>query len=450
NSGGSGTLDRPRSGASAPDGPDRLMGSGAGSASAGSGGAPDGLGKLRASAGDPGGEGLTPSVVRSEIEGAIGKNRGKVPAALRLRTSPARGKIAFDMGASEESERAVEASLQWLAGRQHPQGYWEPIESTLGKEPDPTVRFSNPQERERSGFNAHAGLTALAVLAFLGKGYTHENNPYADNVDRALRWLISRQDSQGYLGAQANPYARMYCHGMATIALGEAYGMTRDPALHDPLVRAVQYIVNSQSTDGGWRYFKGKQGDMSMFGWQLMALKSARNAGLVVPRSAMNRATDFLIAHGDDLKNRNLSQFGGLAAYRIDERPKPSMTAEALFCKQMLGIRRTNRAAGEAVEYLLKNLPQRSRQDLYYWYYGTLAMYQHGGESWQRWNQALRDLLVADQRSDGDFAGSWNPRAPWGDYGGRVYSTAMSTLCLEVYYRFLPENDEPLDKAAGK
>ena len=118
------------------------------------------------------------------------------------------------------------------------------------------------------------------------------------------------------------------------------------------------------------------------------------------------------------------------------------MTAEALFCKQMLGIRRTNRSALEAVEYLLKNLPQRSKQDLYYWYYGTLAMYQHGGEPWEQWNEALRDLLVADQRTDGDFAGSWNPRAPWGDYGGRVYSTAISALCLEVYYRFLPENND--------
>jgi hypothetical protein len=407
---------------------------------------------LRASVGDPGSEGLTPGVVRSDSEGAIGKSRGKIPAVLKLRTSPERGKIGRDMGASEESERAVEASLHWLARHQHPAGYWEPIEATLGKEPDPNIRFTNPQERERSGFNAHAGLTALAVLAFLGRGHTHNSdNPYADNVDRALRWLVSRQDSLGYLGAQANPYARMYCHGMATIALAEAYSMTRDPALHDPLVRAVQYIVDSQSTDGGWRYFKGKQGDMSMFGWQLMALKSARTAGLAVPRAAMERATDFLVAHGDDLRNRRLSQFGGLAAYRIDERPKPSMTAEALFCRQILGMRRTNRAAVEAVEYLQKNLPQRSKHDLYYWYYGTLAMHQQGGEAWQQWNEALRDLLVADQRTDGDFAGSWNPRAPWGDYGGRVYSTAMSTLCLEVYYRFLPENNDARpEKGAGK
>jgi hypothetical protein len=191
-----------------------------------------------------------------------------------------------------------------------------------------------------------------------------------------------------------------------------------------------------------------------MFGWQLMALKSAKTAGLDVPGPPFKKAVSFLLANGDDNKARKLSQFGGLASYRLGEQPKPSMTAESLFCKQMLGILRTNRASVEAVEYLQKNLPTRSRQDLYYWYYGTLAMYHHGGDAWQKWNQALRDNLVADQRTDGDFAGSWNPRSPWGDYGGRVFSTAISTLCLEVYYRFLPlyqmEEIEKLQQSSAK
>src|SRR5262249_49878287 len=452
---GSGTLAGPRLAAPGPGGSDRPAGSGTGIGSSPGGGVADGVVASRSPGGNPSGDGLVPSVVRSEIEGAIGKNGGKVPATYRLRTSPARKKIAIDMGANEESERAVETSLQWLADHQHAKGYWAPLESTLGKEPDPKVTFNNAQERERSGFNSESGLTALAVLAFLGKGYTHEDNPFSDNVERALRWLVAQQDSQGFLGGRANPYARMYCHGMATIALGEAYGMTKDNTLREPLERAVQYIVDSQSADGGWRYYKTMQGDMSMFGWQLMALKSAKTAGLAVPPAVMKRATDFLIDHGEDMKNRKLSQFGGLAGYRIrkDELPKPSMTAESLFCKQMLGMKRTNRAAGEAGEDPLEKLPHRSKQGPYYSYSGTLAMYHHGGDSWRRWNQALRDNLVADQRTDGDFAGSWNPRAPWGDYGGRVFSTALSTLCLEVYYRFLPlyqsEDGDRIDQNAG-
>jgi hypothetical protein len=395
---------------------------------------------------------ISPNVMRSRGDGVIDKNSSRVPATYRLRTSPQRTKIAIDMGANEESEQAVEASLQWLAAKQRPQGYWEPIESVLGREPEKlnfgelggTAR-DQQTERARSGFHSESGLTALAVLAFLGKGYTHEENTYADNVHRALRWLVSQQDAQGFLGGKANRYARMYCHGMATIALGEAYGMTRDHALREPLARAVQYIVAAQYPDGSWRYSdwrllesQYRKGDMSMFGWQLMALKSARTAGLDVPGTAFDKAVDFLIACGNDMKSRGLSQAGGLAAYRLNEAPRPAMTAESLFCKQMLGIKRTNRASAEAVDYLLRNLPQRSKQDLYFWYYGTLAMYNHGGEPWRRWNDALRDNLVADQRTDGDYAGSWNPRFPWGDYGGRVFSTAVSTLCLEVYYRFLP------------
>ncbi|HBN74959.1 MAG TPA: hypothetical protein DD473_03875, partial [Planctomycetaceae bacterium] len=75
---------------------------------------------------------------------------------------------------------------------------------------------------------------------------------------------------------------------------------------------------------------------------------------------------------------------------------------------------------------------------LYYWYYGTLAMYQFGGEEWNQWNGQVRELLIAKQRKQGPLAGSWNPDGPWGGYGGRIYSTALATLSLEVYYRFLP------------
>ena len=144
------------------------------------------------------------------------------------------------------------------------------------------------------------------------------------------------------------------------------------------------------------------------------------------------------------LRERSLGTSKGLATYRdlgVGFTPLPptrSMTAEALFCKQMLGLNRTNPQSLEAVGYLMERLPDRRSEDLYYWYYGTLAMYQYGGSEWRSWNTALRDYLVADQRTTGHAAGSWDPKAPWGPYGGRVFSTAVSTLCLEVYYRFLP------------
>jgi hypothetical protein len=87
---------------------------------------------------------------------------------------------------------------------------------------------------------------------------------------------------------------------------------------------------------------------------------------------------------------------------------------------------------------LLGDLPSADQINLYYWYYGTLAMYQLQGERWQRWNQALQDTLVRRQVTAGENAGSWEPDCLWAGYGGRVYSTAMAALCLEVYYRYLP------------
>jgi hypothetical protein len=223
---------------------------------------------------------------------------------------------------------------------------------------------------------------------------------------------------------------------MATYAIAEAYGMQNDPTsntmLREPLVRAVRFILENQNPkDGGWRYLKGQRSDMSMFGWQLMALKSAEFAGVSIPNDAKNGMISFL-------RDRSLGSNGGLAGYREQLPASPSMTAEALFCKQMLGLKRASPTAKEATDYLLSRLPKVADPNEYYWYYGTLAMHQQGGEAWQTWNLSLRDLLISQQRTSGNLSGSWDPIGPWAQYGGRIYSTALSTLCLEVYYRFLP------------
>ena len=114
------------------------------------------------------------------------------------------------------------------------------------------------------------------------------------------------------------------------------------------------------------------------------------------------------------------------------------MTAEALVCKQFLGIPRQNPASDEAGNFLLGELPGMGERNYYYWYYGTLGMYQLQGEHWRRWNEALTTQLLQSQLTAGEAAGTWEPNDVWGGYGGRVYSTALATLCLEVYYRYLP------------
>ncbi|HET6328252.1 MAG TPA: prenyltransferase/squalene oxidase repeat-containing protein [Planctomycetaceae bacterium] len=360
----------------------------------------------------------------------VKRNAGVAPT-YRLRKLSNRKDNARQFGGTETSERSVEASLRWLARMQSPKGNWDAKAFGAGQ-----VKIDeNGVDRDYAGRDADSGVTALAVLAFLGAGYTHEEGKYADNVDRALRWLISQQKSDGNLGGDAGHFAMNYCHGIATYALAEAYGMQNDPTsntmLREPLLRGVRYVLQNQNPDGGWRYLKGQKSDISMSGWHLMALKSAEIAGVNIPRSAKAEVVAFL-------KARSLGTYGGLAGYREDLPPSASMTAEAMFCKQMLGMRRDNAASREAADYLLARLPRRESFNEYYWYYGTLAMYQFGGDGWNSWNAAIRDLLIAEQRTDGDYAGSWDPLGPWAQYGGRIYSTALSTLCLEVYYRFLP------------
>jgi hypothetical protein len=398
-----------------------------------------------------------PGISNPDFE-TVTKRQGPLTSdTYKFRNPRQRKRVALLHGATQESERAVELSLHWLAQHQNPEGNWDAdgferlcpagdrCWGAAGRgNPTEVDRVNAPHDRvalETAGKQADTGLTALVVLTFLGAGYTQDEGPYADQIDRALRWMIRQQTTDGYLGGKASHYERMYCHGMATYALGEACGMmassgTEDEQLRQALSRAVRYIIAMQNPrDGGWRYLDGhlanQESDMSMFGWQLMALKSAEIAGVPIPESTRSGMELFLRKIGQGKEK-------GLVPYRVGEKPKPSMTAEALFCRQVMGQSRDSASSQESIEFLALHPPKQETQDLYHWYYGTLATYQYGGEPWTLWNDRLRDTLVATQVNTGHAAGSWEPRDQWSRHGGRLYSTALSTMCLEVYYRFLP------------
>ena len=141
---------------------------------------------------------------------------------------------------------------------------------------------------------------------------------------------------------------------------------------------------------------------------------------------------------GRFLRSCSSGDHGGLASYRPGDRTSRTMTAEALCCRIFLAAEDSPAAQAEATKFLMEEVPTRESVNLYYWYYGTVAMFQRQGEDWDRWNVAMQRELLARQRHDGKLVGSWDPDNLWGNYGGRVYSTAMGTLCLEVYYRYLP------------
>jgi Squalene-hopene cyclase C-terminal domain len=349
------------------------------------------------------------------------------PEVYKLRGAPDRTLVAASRGGSPQTEAAVKAALRWLAANQSPDGHWDASRFGGGRE---TKTLDH--DRRGAGAEADTAMTGLTLLAFMAAGHTHKEGGYQPSVQRGLNYLMAVQAVDGNLAGQAETYAFMYCHGIAAMALSEAYALTGDARLANAVRRALAYTIAAQNrTTGGWRYRPGEEGDTSQLGWQLMALKSAELGGIPIPAATRDGMARFL-------RSVSSGQHNGLASYRPRERVSCSMTAEALVCRQFLAVDRTAALAEEAAHYVVTELPGQGKSNFYYWYYATLGLYQLQDEHWTRWNEALTTTLTRSQRRDGDLAGSWDPDDVWGGYGGRVYSTSLGALCLEVYYRYLP------------
>jgi hypothetical protein len=296
-------------------------------------------------------------------------------------------------------------------------------------------------------------------LAYLGAGYSHQTGEYHQTVGSGLDYLIRCQLENGDLAGEASLYARMYCHAMATFALAEAWATTGDKKLDSAVRRGVGYSLRAQHpTAGGWRYRPGDTGDTSQLGWQLMALHSAELAGLEIPAPTWSGIERFLrsVARG---------RYGGLASYRPDGPASRSMTAEALYCRQLMSMIRNGghpsvewmdpAAIDEATGCVLSELPGIGQPNLYYWYYASLSLHHQKKTSptarhaWETWNSALQAALLPTQVAVGADSGSWPPNCIWAGYGGRVYSTALAAMCLEVYYRYRPEQPLTREWVAG-
>lgn len=323
-------------------------------------------------------------------------------------------------GGDESTEAAVAAALHYLAADQRPDGSWDPLSSGAGHE---TRTLGT--DRQGAGRTATTGITGLALLSMLGAGNTHQQGPYAENVHRGLSYLILNQKSDGSLAGGAGLYEANYCHAMAALAMCEAALLTRDPAAITAATAATRYTrsMQNQST-GGWRYVRGDAGDLSQLGWHLMVLDAGQMAGIQDNDAALRLAGHFL-------RSVRAGTHGGLASYRPGESPSRPMTAEALASRLMLRQEIPEAELREAQTYLLRQPPGVGRDNYYGWYYTALALHQLHDDAWRRWNAEMKRHLLARQRPDG----SWPQESQWGGYGGRVYTTAMAALCLEVYYR---------------
>ncbi|MCH2124431.1 MAG: hypothetical protein MK165_06550 [Pirellulaceae bacterium] len=327
---------------------------------------------------------------------------------------------------SIDSEVSVNRGLQWLIDHQNQDGSWSLNNfhvNCQGKHPNCT-RLGTVQ--------SNSAATGLAMLPLLAAGNTHQFGDFQVQMAAAIKWFTEVQQEDGRLfgpGVQQ----MIYSHSIATIAVCEAYGMTKDPALKPMVERALNFLVQAQhQPTGGWRYLPNQGSDTSVVGWAMMALKSGEMAGIQPPPAAINNVAKWLaFVEGN-------KPVGGLFGYQTPG-VSPAMTAEGLLCLQFMNTGRNEARMRAGADYLLQHLPEPNQsRTSYYWYYGTQVMYHMQGDYWKAWNTKLRDHLVQTQIKDGHMAGTWEPRDNWENSGGRLYTTALKLLMLEVYYRHLP------------
>jgi hypothetical protein len=334
-------------------------------------------------------------------------------------------------GGSDASEAAVARGLKWLAKHQLSDGGWN---FDLEKCPNCKGLCADSGDAPE----ARLAATALGLLPFLGAGQTHREGQYKEVVRKGLYYLTSHTKNVGGFLSMHEPKGRMYSHGLCTIALCEAYAMTGDNNVKEYAQSAINFIVYAQDpVGGGWRYEPREDGDTSVVGWQIMALKSAQMAGLEVPNSVYKRATKFL----DSVQSDDGSTYGYIAPSAGFPRATSSV---GLLCRMYMGWKKDNAALKRGVTKISRegpSIPARTNNtaDMYYNYYATQVLRHWGGHEFDEWNLRTREWLIESQAKEKHEAGSWYfSFANHASVGGRLYCTAMATMMLEVYYRHLP------------
>ncbi len=281
-------------------------------------------------------------------------------------------------------------------------------------------------------FGKNVAITALACLAFMADGHLPGRGRYGDAVDRGLDFVLENATESGLIAADG-AHGPMYGHGFATLFLGEVYGMTagsadsaRSARVHEALVRAVRLIERTQNDEGGWRYNPVPyDADVSVTICQVMALRSARNAGLETDKAVIDRAVEYTRRCQNPDGGFRYQADGGSSAW-----PRSAAGVATLF---YAGIYEDN-TINAGLEYLRRSaMPGEVRGSrahyAYGQYYSVQAMYLAGGEHWAQWWPAVRAELLSEQMDDG----SWDDRTAGSNYG-----TAMMLIVLQMPKRYLP------------
>jgi hypothetical protein len=356
-------------------------------------------------------------------------------------------------GGNMKSEEAVEAGLDWLAKHQAGDGHWS-MDAFQKTVQNCTCRDHATAKRDVAG-------TAFGMLPFLGAGETHKRGKHAAKVALGLEYLARQQKPDGSFHDNA------YENALATIAICELYGLSRDNRLKPLAQAAVDYIVRAQDQGGSWGYSKNTKGDTSVSGWQFTALKAAAFAGLKVPQQTFDLLSSFLDSVADP---------SGLGYGYNSPGAGPATSAVGLLCREFLSWGPGHPGVSKGIDFLLQpgNVPTKQNFNIYSVYYIGQVAHHYGGPHWDNWNEKVRDLLIelqdkGDEPKHGHQKGSWSPwggdpsppivnkkdpqskqdedkaardaakgKHSWAEEGGRLMFTALAVMTLETYYYHVP------------
>lgn len=324
-----------------------------------------------------------------------GEKQPEKPLVVTVKMTPA-GKLA------------CKKALFWLASKQNPDGSWS-----------------------ESRYPHNTAITAFAVLAFMSQGHVPGQGEYGPIVSKAARFIASAQraEGDGYLVGRGG---NMYCHGMATLALAELYGMTHDDELKPVLDKALDLIIRCQSPQGGWRYDPNPHdADISATIMQVMALRAAKNGGLNVPDVVLTRALQYVEACRDP-------NSGGYNYQPGQKHPGFARTAAGACILQLCG-KYDHEHMQEAIKFLQKdtNREKRFRAREYFWYghyYAAHAMHIVGGDTWKEWYSDISNVLLPRQAENG----AWEAQDLEGNPPGPVYQTSIAVIILSTPLSYLP------------
>jgi hypothetical protein len=365
----------------------------------------------------------------------IGTGDGCGKGSFGNRNGGGRKLMVLRHGGTKESEGAVDRGLAWLARNQDADGHWDA--QKFGAE--------TKADGREARVNVDTACTGFALLAFLGAGHTEKVGKYKDNVIRGLKYLKTHQEYDSGMYCKWN-----YGHAIAGMAMAEAAGMGRMQDTVESAQKAVDatcalQVKHLTSDRGGWSYYPPQlgriDGDISNSGWAAMFLKSAKVAGLKIPAETVQGIHDYFNAL--EIGRVKDDPYSG-CGYGYQPNPA-NMNDQNVHCAigtlvNLFFGRPPNEVEG-CVKHMLDlgGLPSpKIQNDLYYTYYGTLIAFQVGGQTWKDWNNALLQALPPNQVKGADDDGSWEYKnhGRWGNTWGRVGETALSILCMEVYYRY--------------